>query len=374
MKKLILLVALLCLFQPALAEEQRCSIRDLPSVTAPRWQQTYEAHGRVIAVDVEVRIPDAEAAPVLLVKAADPIAEPAYSRLKNAYEQAKNADLINRYSFLSNDFRTGIVHAYPPAWGETRNSEFVAGVMGQSAFDLSDYHMDEAYAENNPLTVSEAVSIVRKQAAELFPNDSLDLRNITVWSGTYWLDTGEPIRQQGSYDLQLSQVFHGIPFLACVQSAYSTLGNENIWLKSRGLLHASVMSADEWSLSACLYQEKNVLHNDIPLLSFDAVKAQVEALISSGHVRMIDQAGLGYVQFDTDDPEVQALAPAWVIWCEYHKDGAQSERAPGINDTGLLYQNSDYYRPLIINAQTGEMLDPENKTEGRCLCPPIIPW
>ena len=46
-----------------------------------------------------------------------------------------------------------------------------------------------------------------------------------------------------------------------------------------------------------------------------------------------------------------------------------SERRSGVNSSvNLMYDsNSDYYRPLIINVQTGELIDPENASEGRCM-------
>lgn len=85
---------------------------------------------------------------------------------------------------------------------------------------------------------------------------------------------------------------------------------------------------------------------------------------------------LGYVQFDTADPAEQLLIPYWVVWCEYHPAGTASEQWGGINSsTNLMYDgNSDYYRPLIINAQTGDLVDPENTTEGRCMYPEVLLW
>lgn len=70
-------------------------------------------------------------------------------------------------------------------------------------------------------------------------------------------------------------------------------------------------------------------------------------------------------------PLEQVLLPCWVVWCEYHPDGAASERASGENSSvSLMYDgNNEYYRPLVINAQTGELVDPESEAEGRCLCP-----
>ncbi len=375
MKKLpALFLALLLFAHPAAAESTLYPITELPAVTMPRWQQTYTAHGRTIAVDVPVSIPAVAAAPVLTVCAANPIAEPQYTKLKSWCAQALKNDPVNRYSFRSTAFSTVLTHATPPAWGDTRESEFVQGAMGQTAADIDQPNLTAAYAENNPLPLGEAIRIAQTHAVALFPGENPALRNATVYSRTFRTRNRAPINAAGHYDLLLGQVFHGMPFLASVHQAFSlmSVGSEDPWLQFRGVMNAGVYSADAWSIACCFYREAAVRHADIPLLPFDAVLPRVEALICSGHVRRVTSAGLGYVQFDTDVPEEQRLIPAWVVWCEYHKDGPQSERADAANGTGLLYDSTDYYRPLILNGQTGELLNPESESLGRCLEPAII--
>lgn len=378
-RMLILLLAfMLCLtcVPVSMADTTLFAIQQLPRVTSPHWRQTYEAYGRTIEVDVDVCIPDVDAAPVISVKAAPPIAEPLFSEMKARYKQAQKDDKVNQYSFRSTNFNTAVTHAEPPSWGKTRDSEFVAGAMGQNQFDLYEFDLNTAYADNNTLTVAEAVRIAKTRVTELYPNETLDLRNVYISGRTFWKKNNKSIRDTGSYNMKFTQVFHNIPFMTSVHNAFSVfaVGNEDVWLEFRGAIHASVYDADAWSFNCCLYQETDVLYEDIPLLPFDAVKDQVEDLILSGHVRWIDDVSLGYVQFDTDNPNGQILVPCWVVWCEYHSGGAQSERIGGVNSsTSLMYDsNNDYYRPLIINAQTGEMIDPENETEGRCQCPMII--
>ena len=379
MKKLSLLAALLCMVcASALAESQYYSIHDLPAVTSPRWEARYEAHGRTISVDVDVTIPDVDNAPVITVRQMPPLAGSVCSELEAWCEQAEKEDHINRYSFRSNDYSTQVTHALPPAWGKNRDSEFVAGAMGQNLYDLYEFDMDQAYADNNKLTVAEAVAIMKDQAADLFPGETLHLRTVYVDGRTFWKKTGKPIRETGGYSLCLSQSFHGIPFMASIHEAFTqfAVGDEDVWLENRGIQRGIVFDENAWSLNCVFYQENSVLHEDIPLLPFDAVKDKVEDLIQSGHVRWIDSVTLGYVQFDTADPAEQLLIPCWVIWCEYHPAGAASERRGGINSgTNLMYDgNSDYYRPLIINAQTGDLVDPENATEGRCMFPEVVLW
>lgn len=155
------------------AETPRYSIQQLPGATAATWQQTYEAHGRSIEVDTAISIPSADTAPILTVQAAPPIEELLYSQLKAWYTQAKKDDRVNSYAFRSTDFNTAITHATPPAWGDTRDSEFVAGAMGQNQFDLYEFDLNAAYADNNVLTVAEAISIARQQVLLLLPLPAL---------------------------------------------------------------------------------------------------------------------------------------------------------------------------------------------------------
>ena len=372
MKKLSLFAVLLCIIcTSAIAESGYYSVHDLPAVTSPRWEAQYEDHGRIISVDVDVTIPDVDIAPVITVRQMPPLTESVCSELEAWCEQAEKEDRVNRYSFRSNNYSTSVTYALPPSWGETRDSEFVAGAMGQNLFDLYEYDMDKAYADNNVLTVAEALAIMKDQAAAIFPEESLHLRTVYVNGQTFWKKSGEPICETGGYGLCLSQTFHGIPFMASIHEAFTqfAVGNEDVWLENRGILRGLVYDENAWSMNCIFYQEESVLHEDIQLLSFDAVKGEVEDLIHSGHVRWIDSVTLGYVQFDTANPDVQVLAPCWVVWCEYHPAGSVSERRSGVNSSvNLMYDsNSDYYRPLIINVQTGELIDPENASEGRCM-------
>ena len=379
MKKLSLFLALMCIiFTSASAETGYYSIGDLPTVTAPSWVVQYNAAGRTIEVDVDVVIPQVNHAPVITVRQMPPLDESVYRTLDAWYAQAEKDDRINRYSFRSNDYSTQVTHALPPSWGENRNSDFVAGAMSQELYDLYDFDMNTAYADNNTLTLAEAINIAKSQTDYLFPGESLYFRNVYVDGKTFWKKSGKVIRDRGGYSLCLAQSFHGIPFMASIHEAYTqfALDDEDSWLANRGIMRGIVFGENEWSVNCTFYQESSVIHQDIPLLPFDTVKSSIENLILSGHVRWIDSVTLGYVQFDSDSPNEQVLIPCWVVWCAYHPGGASSERRGGINSSAnLMYDgNSDYYRPLIINAQTGELVDPENVNKGRCMVPQVTMW
>jgi hypothetical protein len=142
-----------------------------------------------------------------------------------------------------------------------------------------------------------------------------------------------------------------------------------------GLVRGSVYSEDSWNIVAHLYAETEQLCQDMPLVSFDAVKSQVEDLINKGYVRWINSVTLGYAQFKTGNMDDFALVPSWVVWCEYIPDGPLAEKEYGVNDSELTFDgNNGFYRPLIINAQTGKLYDPESTEPGRIICPDLSAW
>lgn len=375
--RLVSLCLSLLMLWPTLAigEGRSYSIRELSGVTSPRWQEIYEAYGRTIPVDVEIEIPSVETAPVILVQAASPLPDARVEELQAFCTSAMEKDEVNSYSFQSTPFSTAYDHATPPIWGKTRKDDasYNQAVMGWDSHLLSDYRMDAAYADNNALLLGDAVAAAKKQVSELFPNDSLDLTNVAVFDRTFYKKMGETISEKGYYHLEFHQIFHGIPFMGSVHSTFSTkaVGDENYLLESRGCASVDVWDEDSFLLKCVFYEETGVVREDIPLLPFECVKNKVEELIDAGYIRAVDRAALGYVQYDTENPQEQLLLPSWVVWVEYQQDGPLAERNGPFYTDGWL-EDEPYYRPIILNAQTGEMIDPENTEYGRCLAPSII--
>ncbi len=372
----VFLFALMLLLVPLLAygETQYYSISDLPSVTSARWKETYQAYGRTIDVDVKIEIPDVAAAPVLLVRTASPISETITQEIEKQCEAAMKKDKVNSYSFKSTNFVTSYDYGTPPQWGKTQNAEYEM-TMSWDSHLLLDYSMDKAYAEDNDLLLGDAVEIAQRQIEALYHCEKLKLTNVATFDRTFYKKNKKKISEKGYYHLEMHQVLQGIPFMASVQNTFSKKGlwNENLWIKERGRASADVWGENSFLIGCWFYEESDVLYQDVPLLSFDELKYQVEELINKGYVRDIFSVNLGYVQFDTENGEEQALVPAWVVWCEYQQEGPRAERTGPLYNDGWL-EHEPYYRPLIISAQTGKMIDPENTEEGRCMMPEIMTW
>ena len=369
---MILLMLCIMMFSTVYAESDLVAITQLPQATSPLWQQTYKAYGRTIDVDVEVYIPATETTPILNVTAGPSISEPLSIELAEEYEEADKNDKVYSYVFTSDIHRTYIEHACPPMWGKNkREDQFQVG-MREHSFDLIKYDENQAYADNNTLTVKDAIKTAEKHINDFFPDMTSKIRSIYV-SGETFSSKGKTIRKQGCYILNLSQCLKGIPFMAEIRETYTKKPEweETNWeSEMRGKIYSEIYNDNSWVLIFDPYQINKIILEDVSLLPFDSVKDKIEMLITNGFIRQIFSVTLGYVQFDTTNPNEQILFPCWVTWCEYHPDGPQSEAVYGINDSELMFDgNNSYYRPIIINAHTGEMIDPENMAENRFMCP-----
>ena len=92
--RLVSLCLSLLMLWPTLAigEGQSYAIHELPCVTSSHWQETYEAYGRTISVDVEIEIPSVETAPVILVQAASPLPDARVEELQAFCTSAMETD------------------------------------------------------------------------------------------------------------------------------------------------------------------------------------------------------------------------------------------------------------------------------------------
>ena len=164
---------------------------------------------------------------MILVQAASPLPDARIEELQAFCTSAIEKDEVNSYSFQSTPFSTAYDHATPPIWGKTRKDDasYNQAVMGWDSHLLSDYRMDAAYADNNALLLGDAVAAAKKQVANFFPNDALDLTNVAVFDRTFYKKTGETISEKGYYHLEFHQIFHSIPFIILFCSNRLLIGN-----------------------------------------------------------------------------------------------------------------------------------------------------
>ena len=119
-------------------------------------------------------------------------------------------------------------------------------------------------------------------------------------------------------------------------------------------------------------KKKSVLLDDIPLCSMDKVIESIETKIQEGYIRNVYALRFGYCCYLNENEEI-TLYPVWNVECTYiynPEEGKEYER----NMTGVSYVNELNYHTMIVNAQTGEFMNPVELKEKLLDCPEIITW
>ena len=157
----------------------------------------------------------------------------------------------------------------------------------------------------------------------------------------------EPMTRSGSWAIWGWQMFHGIPTLPYGDGPYPRMvfnyHNENCY-----------------NFTVVPYQEIGLLAEDVPLLSFEAIKQALTEQILSGHLWSIDEMEFCYIGTSASgmDGSRFLLQPVWRIKGGYTDD-------PHTNKAVLPYQSSnakegrlmvpEAYGDYYFHAQTGEM-------------------
>jgi len=174
-----------------------------------------------------------------------------------------------------------------------------------------------------------------------------------------------------AYMVNSYQTLRGIPILMNASECFTNGSSKDSGIP-KGYFW-NMASTDSYSFTMSLLEEEEVLYEDIPVRGFEQIRPAVEAMIQEGRIRSVYGVRLGYVVFMTEpgNREHFVLEPAWVVECEYY-DSAKRESTK-IN-AGVPYFEQTTYRELIINAQSGEWIDPESNEPERSVAPSVIPW
>jgi hypothetical protein len=242
---------------------------------------------------------------------------------------------------------------------------------------LMEYDWNQAYADNSPLTVQEAFDIAVERFHDVFDESiSIVAQDIGLEDRYYDKKTGEPIREKGGYLFMCRQVFHGIPHAVSVKRTFKNFRDDitdGEKYYNDFFVRTAIVDAESYCFDCSLLQETAVVYKDIPLLSFDPVKTAIEDLIKKGNIRNVYSVQLSYVLYDNPDDlnNSYILVPSWVAWCEYYKT-AKDEMSEF--DKNSMYFDTAYYHPIIVNAQTGVLINPMSEASDRGRCSAIIPW
>jgi len=158
---------------------------------------------------------------------------------------------------------------------------------------------------------------------------------------------GEPVMLAGCYTLQASQLVHGVPIVR------NPLGND----EPSGYARFRYSLPDYQAIIVRGVREIAVCEEDVPLLSFDAIREILGTMVESDALRGEMELEFGYLPYL--DEEAYKLVPTWYVRCEFQ---AFEDMPEAGND----------YREYYLNAQTGELMK-LRKSEYNDWLPPLMP-
>lgn len=357
-----------------------------------RWQQTIvDIYGREIAVDLRPIMPDVEAVPILrAVKPActadgmyslyDPsqiqTTEEDFGTILN-YADSETGDRLEVRLFSIGDRAVCVDYENSKTKIESNPSKLES--FNGGTYCSNQVERGRAYLDGYEMTVQDCLDTASEALNALFPVCPFDLD--LMWA------TVVP-NSRPCYVCKLRQSMRGIPVLMGASDPVRGLGDEKIpfkkpdsW-KGEEFFRWGDFATPMWDIFAyvdggyffyCVpLAESGVVCEDVPLCGMEGVLRSVAERIRAGHIRNVYALRFGYCCYRGEDDGI-VLYPVWEVECDYYydpkeatKDYKELEDAP---ITGGLR-----YRTMIVNAQTGEFMDPFELKDKILDCPEIIAW
>lgn len=383
---LSLFVIFTCLPFVSYAEDTAAnqSVCDIYEQAASGWHQTYDAYGRTITVDIPIQVPDVDTFPVVTViptQALDSIPVTDW----HGYTQ-DDVCFFNEDGFFRWDTPT---QAIKSAAAQQSSIEAPQGMIAkQLVVQFNQLDLDTAYAYSNISTVRDLNTMILTKWNEFFPNVTISLmphwveaygemryydRNTDAFYGDPWTDF------QGVLMVHFDQVMNDIPILCYASTSFTqyagTVNNEIRYVGAIAIAQGMEdigLDAMYYSMQYSLVTEAQELVADVPLIDLDQVIATYEQLITEGKLRSVSSLRLGYVAWrNKDDPQSHTLTPTWVLEGELF---SSSSADYGVHPTQESITPTEY-GPILVNAQTGELINPWDSSSNRSYnVPEIIQW
>ena len=360
-----LLAALSLLPTLALAQEYY-TLPEIKEQAKDGWHETYtDKYGRETAVDIDVEVYGDDKAPIL--------------RLEDANLQVDETRLIDGETadHIRDKFkRFNITKDYPydtvtevrkkggrktwiyRAWGEAIDPNKAYGAEYGSDLTIGGVYDFCAQAlARQGLDMSDDFEYAHPKQVEMLVNISQA--------------TGQPASTP-FYIVNLWQKLRGLPILEHAMKGFEKQG----WPMYTPTVIFMMLDENSYDIYINMMKEAELVAEDIPLCSFDTVKRNLEAQIEAGHIQGVLSLQFGYALYNEPgypnyrkDIEIDYQAdyyavPSWVIECIYMPNGKktfvmQEDPTPGANIRG---QND--CKTLVINAQTGELIDVTDRSKG----------
>lgn len=231
---------------------------------------------------------------------------------------------------------------------------------------------DDPIAEDSNITPSEATILANDLIGKCLANmefNEFNIVGIQANSAYYHYDDHreeylEKLTETGFYSIGARQQFLGAT-LYNRGNYYWESGRKNgdLYIPTCGI-GASIYSEDQYRIIFELFQMLEVIQYDIPLASWTVIENTINQFVNSGNIRdivSITYKDLGL--FNAPDKEYEYFAaPYWEIGCMWANSGKDKQ---------------PYYAEpvaILLNAQTGELLNPMSTAVDRNTLSSILTW
>ena len=133
-----------------------------------------------------------------------------------------------------------------------------------------------------------------------------------------------------------------------------------------------------------LMEEKALLAPDVPLAHFDLIKKALEGEIMAGRLRQVFRLSLGYACYSETIPDklrppglqdAYVVLPVWAVDCLYVASAKKNMKDYSAHEDSLKdVFNVLEYRRILVNAQTGELINPLDQSPDRELYTGFLSW
>ncbi len=351
---LILIIGLQC----TACAETYWSIKQVAESTPERWTESYDTPWRTISIDVEIEVPTVEKIPIVRV------------HRMPAVQDEKLSDYAGTVRNVEGSLRA-----------DKKRDDFVSGdSRPQNTYSYTKGQTPDRKPENVEMTYAEALKLGYKEMEKIWglKEDNLRITKVNIQDCFYYYSGknesmvwGKRETDQGRYIMVFAQNMCGIDVEAATE-CYDILGLDSEKNFYSPYCYISLSDIQNIKIRASLYQEKNVVHEDVPILSFESAKKAFEAEIYAGHLRSVDVVKLCYIPYlDKKDKSILWLLPAWYVKGLYTRDSSQEVEV--FTENGIENENMERLE-LVFDAQGGKLLDYTDKRKDRRSVPPIMTW
>ncbi len=389
----LLCVSFLYLTSNNCVADEYVSINELKLQADMCWNQTYQdIYGRNININISPIIGEYDAVPIILAENPRQFTE---TNIRNSIygEKMKKKDAedgVQCWEFK--DDKTGELTRVEAVYTigveaveiEVDNTNRIRSNSTEVEESIENYYcsnevdFDKRYLGEDQITVREAFDSIFPQIKSYFSDYDLDFELL-------WLDT--VINSRSEYRCIVRQKINNIPVLLGAGDPTLRIQQDldfkkpESWDPSQSFrwgafflpwLRLEAYSDGGYFFMASPLKKKSVLIDDVPLCGMDKVIKSIEDKIYKGYIRNVYALRFGYCCYLSKEEEI-ILCPVWDVECTYiynPKEGKEYER----NTTGVSYVNELNYHTMIVNAQTGEFMDPVELKENLLDCPQIITW